>query len=408
MKSPSAVPAFSKEAQLKRKIRKELRSLGFKQSHGQLIPPEPGDKETIRQYHLLQRKEMLSKNTEFLNSKSESLIKFIANGNEIYPEKIQLRLEQISANTWQSDLFRFASLTWSVPVSNGFGRRIRYLVWDDYNGKLAGIFALGDPVYNSRTRELHVGWNAATKKKRLVNLLDAYVLGAIPPYNALLVGKIIACLVRSKQVVDDFRRKYNSTVGLISKEAKNAELLAVTTSSSMGRSSVYNRLALDGHKFFVPIGYTEGWGHFHFSASLFSEIRDHLRSLGHNYADNSRFGSGPNWKMRTLREGMQSLGFDPNLLKHGIRRQSFLCSLADNSIQALQASADEPIEAEWRTIKDVSELSFLGVQRWAIPRATRMPVFTHYKREKMLSELEKLGSPKTLEIDFPLANRGPN
>jgi len=33
--------------------------------------------------------------------------------------------------------------------------------------------------------------------KRLVNVMDAYVLGAVPPYNMLLGGKLVASLVRS-------------------------------------------------------------------------------------------------------------------------------------------------------------------------------------------------------------------
>ena len=40
-------------------------------------------------------------------------------------------------------VFRYASLHWSVPVSQGYGRRTRFLVIDEQNEKLIGIFALG-------------------------------------------------------------------------------------------------------------------------------------------------------------------------------------------------------------------------------------------------------------------------
>jgi hypothetical protein len=55
-----------------------------------------------------------------------------------------------------------------VPVSNGFGRRLRYLVWDEHNDKLIGLIAIGDPVFNlSVSRQLDQvesldarrGWN---------------------------------------------------------------------------------------------------------------------------------------------------------------------------------------------------------------------------------------------------------
>ena len=125
------------------------------------------------------------------------------------------------------------------------------------------------------------------------NVMDAYILGALPPYNALLGGKMVACLIRSREVYNEFSRTYGNTSGIISGKAKKARLLAVTTSSSMGRSSVYNRLKLGGVRYFEPIGYTRGWGHFHISDDLFLELRDYLRSIGHQYADQHRFGQAP-------------------------------------------------------------------------------------------------------------------
>ena len=148
------------------------------------------------------------------------LSKHFANGDEIDPTEVLPRLEIVEADTWQSDLFRLASLTWSVPVSAGFGRRLRYLVWDDNNQKLLGIIALGDPVFNLKVRDELIGWTVKDRAKRLVNVLDAYVLGAVPPYNMLLGGKLVACLVRSKKVRDDFLKKYGKTRGIISKKKK--------------------------------------------------------------------------------------------------------------------------------------------------------------------------------------------
>jgi hypothetical protein len=93
-------------------------------------------------------------------------------------------LQRISGGTWESDLFRLAALTWSVPVSNGFGRRLRYLVWDNHNNKLIGIIAIGDPVFNLSVRDTLIDWDAKARGERLVNLMDAYVLGAGPGPSA--------------------------------------------------------------------------------------------------------------------------------------------------------------------------------------------------------------------------------
>ena len=40
----------------------------------------------------------------------------------------------------------------------------------------------------------------------MVDMMDAYVLGAVPPYNMLLGGKLVASLVRSRDIYDDFAR----------------------------------------------------------------------------------------------------------------------------------------------------------------------------------------------------------
>ena len=191
----SIIPAFSESSRLKRRIRSHLRGLGFKRDKdGNLIPPV-STKDSIRDIHALHRTNVLERNTEFVDQQLPKLKRYFASGHEIDPIKVQPELELIRSGTWQSALFRLATLTWSIPVSTGFGRRMRYLVWDQHNEKLIGLMALGDPVFNLKARDNHIGWNAEARRERLVNVLDAYVLGAIPPYNSLLCGKLVACLV---------------------------------------------------------------------------------------------------------------------------------------------------------------------------------------------------------------------
>jgi len=148
---------------------------------------------------------------------------------------------------------------------------MRFLVWDRSNQKLLGLIALGDPVFNLNVRDAAIGWTTADRKQRLVNVMDAYVLGALPPYNTLLCGKLVACLLRTVEVRDHFVSRYGNSQGIISGKAKSANLSLVTTTSALGRSSVYNRLVLDGQHVFRSIGFTSGWGHFHISTKLFAQ-----------------------------------------------------------------------------------------------------------------------------------------
>ena len=59
----------------------------------------------------------------------------------------------------------------------------------------------------------------------LVNIMDAYVLGALPPYNALLGGKLMACLIRSRDIYDDFTKGLSTAricTGIISHQEKKS------------------------------------------------------------------------------------------------------------------------------------------------------------------------------------------
>ena len=249
------------------------------------------------------------------------------------------------------------------------------------NQKLIGLIAIGDPVFNLSVRDNLIGWNVQDRRARLVNILDAYVLGALPPYNALLGGKMVACLVRTREIYDDFLRTYGATTGIISQQRKNARLLAVTTSSSMGRSSVYNRLKLGGRQYFRSIGYSEGWGHFHIPDGLFAELRDYLRQIEHPYADLHRFGAGPNWRLRTTRAALGALGFNENLLRHGIRREVFICLLAANAEKLLRTGKGSP---DLTSLLDVGEVAQMALDRWILPRSRQRSEYERWTSDDLV------------------------
>jgi hypothetical protein len=380
-KKASVARPFTPEALLKRSIRAHFTRLGFTRANdGTLVLPGTG-KEVIRKLHASQREERLEQNAAFVARVQPKVLAHFANGSEIDPSKIKLRLVRVISGTKNSDLFRFASLTWSVPVSVGFGRRLRYLVWDEHHKRLVGLIALGDPVFNLSVRDNLIGWDVHDRAKRLVSLLDAYVLGAVPPYNTLLCGKAVACLVRSQEVFNDFKKFYGGTVGIISKRKKRAKLLAVTTTSSMGRSSVYNRLRLGDQQYLTPIGYTVGWGHFHITDRLFADIRKYLRVKKHPYAGNHQFGDGPNWRLRTIRKALGDLNISESVLRHGIQREVFISPFGPNAFEILKTGKGK---LDTSGLKTVEQISDLARDRWIIPRAERRPEFRDWKRDGII------------------------
>ncbi len=381
----SVIPLLTVEARLKRALRNHLRLLGFRRMEDGALAPPDCSKDSFRRLHAAQRRERLQAERGFIAERWPLLQGHLANGSEVNPSRVEPRLELIQADTWQSDLFRITALTWSVPVSQGYGRRMRFLVWDESNSRLIGLLALADPVFNLAVRDKHIGWAAEDRRRRLAHVLDAYVLGALPPYNMLLGGKLVAALVGTREIRDAFARRYSGVRGLISGEVKPAALAMVTTSSALGRSSVYNRLRLESYRLFRPVGFTSGWGHFHIPDRVFATMRDYLKARGHPYADNHRYGDGPNWKLRAVRECLRLLGLNTDWLRHGIAREVFVCELAKNARSFLAGRAEH---LRYEGLPTVAEVATAARSRWLEPRAARRSEFAAWRREEIGTMLD--------------------
>lgn len=360
-------------------IKKELEYVA-KIIKGELNGKNSDEKEAIRRIYYNRARQTYSSFLKYFEKKMDYLLTFFANGTDVIPEKISPRVEIVNAQNVSSEIFRFASLLWSIPVTPGYGRRIRFLVWDDNNDKLIGIIGLADPVFNLNPRDEFFQWSSKDREKLIKYIMNAYVLGAVPPYNSLLGGKLIACLIRSNDVAEIFRTKYQGSVGIISKEEDSPHLVAVTTTSALGRSSIYNRLKLGNITYFKSVGYTKGYGHFHISDELFGKMREYLSLIGHNYHNGHSFGNGPNWKMRTIRACLKSLNVDSEIARHGVRREVFISSLANNALAFLQGK-DHLIKFD--NLLSIDQISKLAIERWLLPRSIRRPEYREWKNAKL-------------------------
>ena len=374
----------SREASLKRRLRRHLRELGFSRGEGGRLAPPDFTKDTYRAIHAHQRLEKLERNRKWIEMNAGRLMHYFASGTEIDPARIKPRLELTTKGTEEADVFRLAGLYWRIPISEGYGRRMRFLVWDDYCGKLIGLLALGDAVFNLKVRDELIGWDHHRRAQALVHMMDAYVLGAVPPYNMLLGGKLVASLAKTRDVVDHFADRYRNSIGVISGEKKGARLVAVTTSSALGRSSIYNRLKIGGELLFRPIGYTSGWGHFHIPDEIFADMRHYLAARKDKYADGFGYGQGPNWKMRALRKGLSLLDMNPDLICHGLPREVFWCDVANNATAFLRG---DHVRVRYPALRDVEETGELVKERWMLPRAARDARYREWRSENFLAEI---------------------
>lgn len=108
----AVVPLLTAEARLKRALRYHLHHLGFKRTpEGGLAPPD-SSKECYRHLHSAQLLERLTVERSFIAHQWPRLRSFFAEGSEVDPSQIAPRLEMVEVETWQSNLFRLAALTW--------------------------------------------------------------------------------------------------------------------------------------------------------------------------------------------------------------------------------------------------------------------------------------------------------
>lgn len=373
---------------LQREIHEHLLGLGFtKNCNGYFLEGDVS-KQRIRDLHSAHREGVLRQNHAFVQMHAGELIKFFASGRHVDPSAIDPELVEVKADTMESRLFRLASLLWSVPVSQGFGRRLRFLVRDRQNGCLIGLFALGDPVFNLTARDSWVGWTHEDRSERLVHVMDAYVVGALPPYSFLLGGKLVAALMGSVEVKAAYERKYLGREAVISGKENRARLVLLTTTSALGRSSIYNRLKVPDGPRFVRIGATKGFGHFHLSGSVFDALRGYLEEIGHPYASGHRFGMGPNWKIRVVRTALEELGIDGNaVLKHGIEREVYAIPLATNWREILLGQQRNVRS----TTLPLADIVAFCLQRWVLPRTERDKRYKKFARRRIAECLQNGG-----------------
>lgn len=324
------------------------------------------DKDSVRQRHAQQRQQHAVSAEKLLHSWRSQLLPFFARGSDVDPARIDPEVRVVESDL-DASLYRTALLNWSVPVTSGFGRRTRFLVIDRSNGKLIGVFCLSDPVYNLAARETHIRWSPAQKRAGLYRVLDASVLGALPPYSFLLAGKLVALCALSEEALTAIQRKYAGHKTVITRRTLDARPLLITTTSALGRSSIYNRLRVSDRTYYERIGWTKGFGTFQLPPELFSRVVAFLEKHDVPEAHRNRFGNGPNWKLRVLRVALEQLSLPKTLQQHGIRREVFAAPTARNWREALV----EETSPDW--YRDTAEsLAQTYRTRWAIPRAARV------------------------------------
>lgn len=358
----------------------ELEHVGFIIEDNRLKITD-SSREFLRRLHAPARNAEIERSQSWIESAWNKHSHLFANGADIEPNDIRPVLREVKTGR-DLDIFRLARYTWSLPYSRGFGRRLQFIIYDEHNGKLMGILGLQSPPLDFNARDKNITYPSETRKTTLVNqMMDIYTLGAVPPYNFLLGGKLVALAAASNEVRQAYREKYKGSKSEMKNRRIPAHLVALTTTSAYGRSSIYNRLNYNGIVEYKSLGFTEGYGTFHldrlyplFKKAISSEDAD--KQL-------TGYGTGPRIKWQVITKVASLLGIRANLLRHGVRREAFLIPLVSNLFPYLQG--EEGIPA-FINVK-FHELAGYWKSRWLMPRSQTNEQWMNWERDMVFRDI---------------------
>ena len=322
-----------------------------------------GDKATLRALHVAAKACDKEVCYDDLLADFQRYRKYFPQPAKLDPARIDPVLVPVRSRSLESRLFRVARGYWSMPYSKGYGRRLRFLVFDQHHDAIIGIIGLQSPSADLRCRDEYLNVPKAHKLDMVNNTLDAFTVGAMPAYAPLLGGKLVAGFLHSPTIRQEYWRAYGKKRTTQLNKRIPQPLLAITTASALGRSSIYNRLRFNDRLLAKPLGYTRGFGTLHLEA-LYPEMVAWLKNNDRHVP--AGFGNGPKVRWQNIMRALVDLKISHDYLEHGIRREVFLFELVDNLLDVCQSGATAiPVafdDCEWATY---------WKQRWCMPRVAR-------------------------------------
>ena len=346
-----------------------------------------------RRLHQYARAERIREHIRFIRDFLPTAGEHIRDSKEINIEKIKPEIREVKTGTKNEKFFRWWNMVWwSLPFEKAYGRQMRFIVWDEHHNAPIGLIGLQSPILSWSVRDEHLGISADGRDFWVNQSLSAQRLGALPPYNGFLGGKLIVSLMTSDVIRDTYGKKYQNSITLMEKRQLPANLLFITTTAAYGKSSVYNRLRFHDEKICEFIGYTKGYGSFYIPNTLYESFLGCLKEK--DFEVKRSYGDGPSVKMRNISQVMKLLGFKGGC-KHGMQRAAYLFPLIENLQEHIHAGK-RPV---WFK-RSVDKLTEYWQHRWAYKRNGKTPGIgkdtakaiaekIHFSRKKYLKELNK-------------------
>ncbi len=221
-------------------------------------------------------------------------------------------------------------------------------------------------------------------------IAELMVCGAVPPYNEILGGKLIAMLVTSPEVGNEYKRRYSQQPSIIASSmsgkpvVRPSELVFINTTSLFGqRPNQYDRIKIpcklvtDGSKDVIRykyLGQTKGIGTFHFSEQTVKELSILVSQGKQGQRVHNIFGEGVNPRMRKIRDGLDALGLlSDEILTHGTPRIVYGVNLVGNVTDYILGISKKPkYYLPRRDARRISKkISSWWLERWVWRRLKR-------------------------------------
>jgi hypothetical protein len=221
-------------------------------------------------------------------------------------------------------------------------------------------------------------------------IADLSVCGAIPPYNEILGGKLVAMLVVSPEVLREYRKRYKGIPSVIASSmsgravSRPAHLVFIGTTSLYGqRPSQYDRVSIPCHPEGVScdrtiryeyLGKTIGIGTFQYGEETVRQLRRMLFHSKKGQQVNNVFGEGVNPRLRTIRDALNAMGLSSDeLLNHGAPRLVYGVRLASNVHKYLLGIDKRPqyLFPQENAAAFTATITRWWCQRWLLHRIER-------------------------------------
>jgi hypothetical protein len=364
---------------LKKAIIESLVSQGF--TVNDTIHPPSNDKNVLKEIQQKSRLEQLSIHKKFLLENSKFAKSFCRSGREINPKKIDLELREIKADSDNERLYRWWNfIWWSIPFQHAYGRQMRFFLWDVTHDAPFGLFNIQSPILKMSVRDQYLEIPKNDLDIWVNRSMHAQRVGALPPYNDLIGGKMVALSLVSNEIKEAYYQKYHNSVSLLKQRTLDSDLLFITTTSAFGKSSMYDRLKIDKEPIAISIGFTQGYGSFQISEPIYQKILKYLDETGFNVA--RCYGNGPSKKLKILNKAFLSLKL-PEFERHGIKREFYLFPLVYNLKEIIKDGATP----QWKN-RSFTELQEYWRERWALKRAKNFPKWKKFKKDDYFNEVE--------------------